>query len=345
VTNHDPVQGSSRRAFIRGAGLTAFALHTAGRDQRSILARDQVPPPVARTWLLAASDELRPPDPGLPTDAELAEILDYQSRRTVATAATVARWGNGPAVLPWTSLALDLIQIHQPGPVRAARALAVLHAALDDTVLAVRDAAAAHPRMGPWQIDRQVTLLGSGDASESAFPSMHAAIAATAAAVLGQVFPAEPAAGLAALAVEAAESRSWAGAAFRSDLDAGSVIGQAVGDRAIARLQSDGADAVWDGAGRSTGPGTWQPTPPGFVQKPLDPLAGSWRPWVLPGGDVYRPRSRKPSPAAPLPRRRRSGHGLQDQGRSPRPVSGSRMRRTTSCARHWILPRRRGCWP
>ena len=44
----------------------------------------------------------------------------------------------------------------------------------------------------------------------------------------------------------------------------------------------------WDGSGRLTGEGYWQPTPPGFFQQPLDPLAGTWRPWVLASGDQYR---------------------------------------------------------
>jgi membrane-associated phospholipid phosphatase len=41
--------------------------------------------------------------------------------------------------------------------------------------------------------------------------------------------------------------------------------------------------------GRPTGEGIWQPTPPGFVQEPLDPLAGTWRTWVIAGGDQFRP--------------------------------------------------------
>jgi DMSO/TMAO reductase YedYZ molybdopterin-dependent catalytic subunit/membrane-associated phospholipid phosphatase len=38
-----------------------------------------------------------------------------------------------------------------------------------------------------------------------------------------------------------------------------------------------------------TGPGIWQPTPPGMVETPSAPLAGSWTPWVLSSGDECRP--------------------------------------------------------
>ena len=82
---------------------------------------------------------------------------------------------------------------------------------------------------------------------------------------------------------------SWPGRAFRSDIEAGQAIGAAVGERAVARGQADGSDTSWDGTGRLTGAGFWQPTPPGFVQQPLDPLAGTWRTWVLASGDQYRP--------------------------------------------------------
>jgi hypothetical protein len=91
------------------------------------------------------------------------------------------------------------------------------------------------------------------------------------------------------LAEEAATSRLVAGRAFRSDIDAGRAIGNAVGERAIARGRADGSDASWDGSGRLTGEGFWQPTPPGFFQQPVDPLAGTWQPWVLASGDQYRP--------------------------------------------------------
>jgi hypothetical protein len=43
-------------------------------------------------------------------------------------------------------------------------------------------------------------------------------------------------------------------------------------------------------------PGSWQPTPPGFFQQPTEPLAGTWRTWVLASGDQYRP----PAPPAYL---------------------------------------------
>jgi membrane-associated phospholipid phosphatase len=276
----------SRRAVL-GYGL-ALGTYRAGAAARA-LATEATAPAGSRTWLLDAADELRPADPGRPSTGELDEVIELQSRQTAETAAAIAKWADGPAVLPWTGIALDLVRMHRLNPVRAARAFALLHAALHDSVLAVWDARTAYPRLAPSQADGQILSFGDEAALSSSFPSEHAAVAATAAAVLAYLFPTESADGLSALADEAAESRLWAGAAYRSDIDAGIAIGRAVGERAVARGKSDGADAKWDGSDRPATEGSWQPTPPEFRQTPVDPLAGTWATWVLPSGDAYRP--------------------------------------------------------
>lgn len=281
----------SRRALLgRGLALGGFGFLGQPKIGR-VSASNRSDVAGWRTWLLNSADELRPAAPGNPTTAELDELIAFQAQRTAETAATVAQWGEGPAVLPWSRVALDLIQVHRLNPVRAARALALFHVALFDTVMAVQDAKTAYPRRTPSQADGQVVCLGCADPVASSFPSMHAAVAATAVAVLAHVFPAEPADGLAALADEAAESRLWAGAAYRSDIKVGMAIGQAVGERAVAWGQADGSDAKWDGSGRPDGEGAWQPTPPEFRQTPVEPLAGKWVPWILPSGDAFRPQA------------------------------------------------------
>lgn len=287
-----PYNSALTRRAVLGYGLAASGLGIYGSLATQVKATDVERLSGWRTWLLNSADALRPIAPVSPSVAELDELIALQSMRTVETAATVAKWGQGPAVLPWTSIALDLIRLHRLGPVRAARALALLHVTLYDTIVAVWDAKAAYPRLAPSKADGQIVLLGAEDYSPpSSFPSEHAAVAAAAAGVLAFLFPAESPDSLTALADEAAESRVWAGAAFRSDIDAGKAIGRAVGERAVIRGREDGADAKWDGSGRPAGDGFWQPTPPEFKQMPIDPLAGTWTTWVLPSGDAYRPES------------------------------------------------------
>jgi hypothetical protein len=50
----------------------------------------------------------------------------------------------------------------------------------------------------------------------------------------------------------------------------------------IERANADGSDAVWDGTMPSE-PGHWT------GEKPVEPLGGTWQPWVLTSGDALRP--------------------------------------------------------
>jgi membrane-associated phospholipid phosphatase len=241
-----------------------------------------------RTWLLLTGDEVRPPEPSPPTPEELSELIALQGQRTAATVATIRQWDDPTVVLPWTTLALDLIRVHTPNPARAARALALLHVALYDALVATADARVTYPRPGP-ATDKAIIPLGTTVPEDSSFPSDQAAVAAAASTVLAYLFPKESADRLEMLSDDASTSRLLAARAFRSDVEAGQTIGRAVGDRAVARGRADGSDTAWDGTGRLTGDGFWQPTPPGYFQQPVDPLAGTWRTWVLARGDQYRP--------------------------------------------------------
>jgi membrane-associated phospholipid phosphatase len=238
-----------------------------------------------RTWLLDAPSALRTSAPAAPNAAEIDELLDLADERTPARLEAIARWAGRPAVLPWTEMLLDLFLTAKPSPVRAARALALLHVAMSDAVAVVHDANEIIRGPAPPAEVAELALPGAGDAF--AFPSAQAAVAGAAASVLSYLFPAESAR-FAAAEDEAALSRLWAGASFRSDVQAGLDIGRAVGALAVARGRNDGSDAEWTG-GMPTGEGSWQPTPPRYVPVPSDPLAGTWKTWVLPSGDALRP--------------------------------------------------------
>ena len=277
------------RRRLLGASLSASALRVLGpgTTRAARLVADDSPN-AWRTWLLTRGDELRPAKPAPPTPDELSELVELQEQRTAATLATTAYWDDPTVVLPWTNLTLDLIRFHTPNPVRAARALALLHVALYDSLVATADARATYPRPGP-ATDKAIIPLGSTVPQGMSFPSDQAAVAAAASTVLAYLFPKEAAGSFAALADEAATSQLLAARAFRSDVEAGQAIGRAVGERAVARGKADGSDASWDGSGRLIDPGSWQPTPPGFFQQPAEPLAGTWRTWILASGDQYRP--------------------------------------------------------
>ena len=285
--------GTLTRRALFGSALAATTSLAFPSELAHVAAAEEIGPDLWHTWLLTSGDELRPAKPAPPTADELSELITLQGQRTAQTLATIAVWNDPTVVVPWTNLALDLIKVHQLNPVRAARALALLHVALYDTLVATTDARGTYSRPGP-SVDKAIVPLGPASSESSSFPSDHAAVAAAASAVLAYLFPREAAATFASLAEDATASQLLAARAFRSDVEAGQAIGHAVGERAVARGQADGSDVSWDGSGRLTSPGSWQPTPPGYFQQPTEPRAGTWRTWILASGDQYRP----PAPPA-----------------------------------------------
>ncbi len=242
-----------------------------------------------RTWYLSSSDELRPKAPGAPSQAEIDEVVAAQSATSDETVAAITRWGSGPAVIAWSRLAEEVSAEFDIGGMALGRFMAIYHTALHDAVIAAWDAQEAHARPSPGSTSDKITPSADVDPKRPSFPSEHAAVAAAAATTLAYLVPDAEAGRFDTLAAEAAESRIAAGAAFRSDIEAGLALGQAIGEKAVARAKADGADAKWDPATMPTGPGIWQPTPPDFVELPTAPLAGSRQPWILTSGDQIRP--------------------------------------------------------
>ena len=160
------------------------------------------------------------------------------------------------SLLPWTDLALALIQETQLSPPRAARALALLHVSMAEAALAE-------------------------------IPKTHDAIAGAATTVLGELFP-QAGSQIAAVEQPASHSPLWSGVRFSPASHEGSAAGRKIGQDVLTWGRADGSDAVWDGQ-RPTGSRTWQPTPPEYRENPVEPLTGRWRTWVLPSGEALRP--------------------------------------------------------
>ena len=247
-----------------------------------------------RTWVIANGSALRPPPPPASAAVEIEEIIAIQQTVTPAGNALIQKWNTLPTTV-WHDRALDLFgfywillpDVRLATPARSARAFALLHVAMYDALVAAWDAKYAFGRRAPARADARVRALVAVSEVPS-YPSEHAAAAAAAAAVLTYLFPNEDTAGFSALAREAGEARIAAGAAYRSDVDAGYGIGRAVAAATIARARADGSDATWSGTAPS-GSTAWRPTPPRNVQIPFDATAPTWRTWVIASGSVFRP--------------------------------------------------------
>ena len=141
--------------------------------------------------------------------------------------------------------------MRSPGPEkqslnRQALLAAILHTALHDAVIVTWAAKYQFNRKPPSQMAPDVTpvvmITGEVSAPEPSYPSEHAAIAGTAVGILTAFFPKEEA-NLKAMATELGQTRLLMGANYRSDIDAGFTLGQAVAQKALARAATDGSDA------------------------------------------------------------------------------------------------------
>lgn len=155
------------------------------------------------------------------------------------------------AVTQWIELELDAIAAHHSNPARASRALALVSRAMYEAAVA-------------------------GEASRDA------AVAGAASTVLAFLFPDEGGR-IHGLAQRAAKASGKAPSVAK-----GFALGRRIGEALIARAESDGSSAAWNGT-PPVGPGFWIAAPPGFVYPPLEPLAGTWRTWNLASGTQFRP--------------------------------------------------------
>jgi hypothetical protein len=263
-----------------------------------------------QSWLVPSALAYRPgaPPPRNSSRArlEMRELLDLQGRRTDAINAIIDFWGPQGGLPQWTAILLDKIQEKGVNPVRASRALALMHTAIADATICAWDGKYFHRRLQPASVDRRLRPRSASDDRLASYPSEHAAVAGAASVVLTFLFPSQTAVvhgkrmTFDAIANEAATSRLWAGTNYRSDVEAGVRLGQAIGWLAVQRGNSDGSGAVWDattqpgrlGVLTPPGPGAtapyWSPTPPANAFPPAEPLAGFWDPWLLEAPDQFR---------------------------------------------------------
>jgi hypothetical protein len=225
------------------------------------------------------------PRTGSPPDAAAtARELDAMRRQVASRPADLLqrlqRWEAGGAIYRWNQVAVADHVDRFVLVAQATRNLALLHAALNDTTVAVASARARFQRGSPATMDPAPALPGMRAAGNS-YPSEVAAVGEAAAIILGALIP-DRADAYRAMATEAVMLRQQAQMEFPSDAEAGRAIGAAVAAVALQRARTDGSDQRWTGT-VPKGAGRWQGT------TPYAPLAGTWRPFVLASNDALRP--------------------------------------------------------
>lgn len=239
-----------------------------------------------RPWVLSSGSEIEVPPPPqqgsevAQADArELRAAVRSRTPRAREAALAVAR---APVVEPWLEQVLGFVAGRAKDPPTASRNYALVSVAMHDAAIAAWHWKYRYRRETP---NERALFDAPPDPS---YPSEHAAIAGAASRVLAHLYPEEPAARLERQAMRVSRSRVTAGVSYPSDVDAGLKLGHDVAQRVIEVARNDGSARKWDGPRPGRGPRYWEP-PPGSEARPVSPLAGTWRTWLMKSGSQFRP--------------------------------------------------------
>lgn len=228
-----------------------------------------------RPWLMTANDQFVNSLPGpSPYGSQafmdqLMATLNTVKNETQAQRNIAFFWDDGPGTLTppgrWISIAEDVIKEQRPSNEQAVRALALQSAAEADAgvgawrikytswsvrpiaaiwrlcdggrTLCSEDAVRADPSRAPYRSKWYSPITTPAFPS---YPSAHATFSGAASSVIAYLFPAA-AAKVTALAEQAAQSRVYGGIHYPEDSRDGLVLGRMIGQLAIERAKSDGA--------------------------------------------------------------------------------------------------------
>jgi membrane-associated phospholipid phosphatase len=196
---------------------------------------------LVRPWLWNSGSELRGvPPPSFDSDAfraALAEVRQIADARTPAQLEIARFWADGVGTYTppghWNELAADLIRSSGMGELHVARTMALVNIAMMDAVIGCWDTKYAYWVMRPYQADTGISTP-IGQPAHPSYPSGHACSSGAAAGVLASIFPAH-ASELEHLAVEACDSRVYAGIHYRFDAEVGMEIGSETATRTLER--------------------------------------------------------------------------------------------------------------
>ncbi|HWB90733.1 MAG TPA: phosphatase PAP2 family protein [Puia sp.] len=196
----------------------------------------------------AAIVSLRPGPPPSTSSADMtAAVAAAYSTVTHATRqqmAIVQFWADGAGTYTppghWNYIAdADFIKQNY-SEVRWARNLALLNMAEMDAAISCWDIKYFYFNPRPTQMDARIKTL-TGIPNFPSYVSGHSMFSYAAAAILGHLVPSRATA-YNSMAGEAANSRVYAGIHYVVDCTTGATVGQKVGDYAVQRAMSDGAE-------------------------------------------------------------------------------------------------------
>lgn len=175
---------------------------------------------------------------------ETEEVYQFVNNPTRERIRIVHHWADGVGTSTpgghWDAIAAEDFITKNFSEVRWARNMALLNMSLMDAAIVCWEAKMFYFNPRPTQLDPRIKTL-TGIPNFPAFISGHSTFSAAAAAVLGHIIP-EKKADYDAMALEASMSRMYGGIHYRADCERGLVVGKNIGDYAIQRAITDGAE-------------------------------------------------------------------------------------------------------
>lgn len=185
-----------------------------------------------------------PPVKSLQMKEETEEIYQFVKNPTRERIRIVHFWADGVGTSTpaghWDAIAAEDFITKNFTEVRWARNMALLNMSLMDAGIVCWDAKMFYFNPRPTQLDPRIKTL-TGIPNFPAFISGHSTFSAAAATILGHIVP-EKKAEYDAMALEASLSRMYGGIHYRADCERGLEVGKNVGNYAVQRAKTDGAE-------------------------------------------------------------------------------------------------------
>ncbi|HTH54939.1 MAG TPA: phosphatase PAP2 family protein [Cyclobacteriaceae bacterium] len=203
-----------------------------------------------KAWMLTPLDvaHVRPSPPPSTASTEMTdqvnEVKYYSTNLTRERHAIVMKWADGAGTYTppghWNDIAEEYIRDAKFSEVRAARAFALLNAAMHDAAVTCWNTKYYYFNPRPTQMDPSIKT-GTGIPNFPSYVSGHSTFSYAAAAVLSYLFP-EHEAYFFTQANEASLSRLYGAIHYRIDVEAGSQLGLNTGGFTVGFAQGDGAN-------------------------------------------------------------------------------------------------------
>ncbi|KYP15673.1 vanadium-dependent haloperoxidase [Flavihumibacter sp. CACIAM 22H1] len=191
---------------------------------------------------------IRPGPPPSVTSAkmqeEVKEVNKFITKPTREQTRIVHYWADGVGTYTppghWDAIAAEDFIKKDFSEVRWARNMALINMALMDAAIVCWDTKYFYFNPRPTQLDPSIKTL-TGIPNFPAYISGHSTFSGAAATILGHIIP-ERAKAYSDMAAEASISRVYGGIHYRSDCAVGLTTGNKVGEYAIQRARTDGAE-------------------------------------------------------------------------------------------------------